>query len=290
MVCVRKKKAEVGTKALLNKYVGIVVIPEWIRKGGTGVTLSEATGVKKSAISGAKTKRSGLDLDSLEKIAIGTGRTFLGLLREAIAWQETPENSRYARIALRKPNRARAEAAFERLGNSPEKVRVWAEAVYAGLRATEDPDPETLIQRIILEKKRDPEATGLPRLKCPGEWNDWESVRNAFLKREELHHLWGPMVFFSKTPTATERPDRLSVETLRPLVEEFCAEHPPTDDRWSELHDEYAKEARVIERTLHLKQPVLKPPKTNKKEPSEKEDEELATVTPITGGPPHPKK
>lgn len=291
MVCVTKKNFEVGTKALLNRYVGEVLIPAWLENGGDQNELAEWTGVKKSAISRVKRHHSGLDLDSLEKIAVGTGTTFLDLLRDAQAWHESPEHSRIARLTLTSPNRARAEAAFERLGNSPEKVRVWAEAVYAGLRPDEDPDPETVIQRMILEKQRDPDATGLPRLKCPSEWRDWISVRNAFLLREDLFHLWGPMIFFGDTPTAEQRPERFDVESLARLVQQFAATRPLSDERWTDLHHAFAKKARTIERDLKPKKKELRNPKTNPEHTAtDSPQSQPTTPPPSSSAPPPPKK
>jgi transcriptional regulator with XRE-family HTH domain len=292
MACVTKNKnAEAGeTKALLNRYVGEVIVPAWIENGGNQKELAELTGLKESAISDAKTKKSGLDLDSLERLALGMGITFFDLLRDAKAWHESPENSRIALLSITKPNRARAEAAFERLGNSPDKARVWAEAVYAGLRADEDPDPETVVQRMILEKQRDPEATGYPRLKCPNEWAGWPAVRDEFLKRADLFHLWGPMMFFGKTPTAEERPDPLEVKSILPLVQHFAARHPLTDERWTAINNACAKEARKIERKLRPQRKEQRNPITNKDLTPSSSETQITTQSPISSAPPPPKK
>jgi hypothetical protein len=291
MVCVTKKNSEVGeTKALLNRYVGEVLVPAWIENGGEQKDLAKLTGLKESAISEVKNRHTGLDLDSLERLAIGMGMTFFDLLRDAKAWHESPENSRIALLSITKPNRARAEAAFERLGNSPAKVRVWAEAVYAGLRADEDPDPETVVQRIILEKQRDPEATGYPRLKCPSEWAGWPVVRDEFLKRADLFHLWGPMIFFGKTPTADERPDPLEVKSLLPLVQDFAAKHPLTDERWTALNNACANEARLIERKLQPRRKEQRNPTTNKDLATVLVETQITTQAPSSSAPPPPKK
>lgn len=291
MGCVTKKIPDGSVKTLLNEYVGKHLIPCWVSEGPDQQQIAELAELAPSAISKVVRYQNGLSLDSLEKLALARGLTFLSLLRDAQAWKETPERSRIAKLAGVKPNRARAEAALERLGNAPEKVRLWAETVYAGFRPDEDPDPDTVMLRLILEKQRDPEGTGLPRLKRPSDWHNWVLVRNEFIKREDLHDLWGVMIFYGKTPTADQRPDPFEVNSLLPLVQKFSLAHPFSDERWTATINECAAEARTIERKLRrAKRKEQHNPITNTDEAPTPPESQIPTHTPSSSAPPPSKK
>ncbi|HMJ53589.1 MAG TPA: hypothetical protein VK540_15990 [Polyangiaceae bacterium] len=288
LVCVTKKTPAIATKAILNDYVRNELMKQWVAEGGNQKELAEAADISPAAITEVKKTGGGLDLDSLEKIAVAIGRTFLNLLCDAYAWYEAPERSRMGALALRCPNRARAEAAFVRLGNPEERVRVWANTIYANLRPEDDPDPEWAIQRLILEKQRDPEGLGMP---CPQEWVGWDKVRDDFLRTESLQNLAGPLIGFGRLPTKSERPDPFDVESLVPLVRQFLAEHPRTDDRWTPLYAHWFNEARHIRQAfLPEHEGAKRAPTTNELPQSAIATTQESTPTEETGKPPAPKR
>lgn len=276
--CVTKKTGTTGVVEILNRYAQEYARRWFHGDPATGTPprqlkeLAKQCNLTGSQATGVKDGTYRLGVPAVDKFAHGIGKTFLEFVRDAYAFHEGK-----APFVMSNPNRARAEAAFVRLGNAEESVRVWADSVYAGLSPNDDRNPEWVLKALMLEKERDPDATGKPR---PAEWPGWVLARNEFLLDDRLGELAPALIGYGETPTSDHRPDPLNAKTLAPLVTKFRDAHPEDTERWASEYEAWAVKADSLLDELQKTHRAAKRPRKPTEPPSSprpKSSEEDAT-------------